>query len=343
MGNTQSFKKNNKFTCNATTNIVQGVKISSPKKTVEKVEEIVPKPPPKKKEIQIFNDLNNLYLLKNLCYGRIDKYFYELHNPYNCYNNTPPIQYDPDVDYKNYVNKSSFLEVTKLTSYDNVITLPSNYIISNIKLVNIEDINLIESMELIINDRDTFDTIHTSIFKQLQSFYKINEDNIPFFIFKYGFFTRYQTCKIKINFKKDSKKEISILINKYINLNNEKSMYQTPMYFVKEVEIENDKTFYGLNSPSYFFIPEKKINDIKLLLNNQYQINLEYDDNKHIVPLVNGLDSENYKNYMLNFSRIDIMKLSFNCENEEKIKAYFICPCILEYRTGFIGLLLFKN
>ena len=91
-----------------------------------------------------------------------------------------------------------------------------------------------------------------------------------------------------------------------------------------------------LNSPAYFFIPEKKIENIVLQLNKKFHIHL--NEEKNLIPLVNGLDVNNYKNYMLNFRRVDVAQLAFTPNpTSGPIKLYFMCLDIFRYCDGFGG------
>ena len=290
--------------------IVQGVKI--------------PEPVVKATKIHVFEDLNDLYYLKKEFKGSIDRHLENQNS-----------------DYKIYLSVSKFKRIWKGTTKDGYIELPSVNILSNLRFENVNDIDLIESVIIgfrhgFDNDYDILDNIPACIFKQLQDFYKMKRDCIPCFMFKYGLPTGYQSCKLQFRYKSNvDNKEISILVNVNQNLNNDRTSFQTPTYRIKEVEIENDK-WLSLNNPAYFFIPERKMDNILLKLNNRYHIKLKYDDNKKIVPLVNGLDFNNHGNYMLNFIRVDIAKMTFSCSCSN-VKAYFVCSTVYRYDGGFGG------
>ena len=302
--------------------IVQGVPVVQGEPVVQSV------PVVQGVKIEVHEDLNNLYYLKKMFEGCIDRH----------------LEY-PNPDYKIYLSKSKFERVWKGTTEDGYIELPGVNILSNLRFENADDIDLIESVVIgfrkgFDNDYEILDNIPTSIFKQLQDFYKMKRDCIPCFMFKYGLPTRYQTCKLKFKYKPNvEKKEISLLVNVDQNLNDDRTSFQTPVYCVKEVEIENDK-WLSLYNPAYFFIPERKMDNIVLKLNNRYHIKLKYDDDKKIVPLVNGLDFNNHANYMLNFKRVDVAKMEFLTEGysiTESMKAYFICPSVYMYHDGIGG------
>lgn len=277
-------------------------------------------------KIHVFEDLNDSYYLKEEFKGCIDRHLVHQNH-----------------DYKMYLSKNKFKRVWKGTTEDGYIELPAVNILSDLRFENVDDIDLIESVVIgfnkgFDNDYDTLNNIPTCIFKQLQDFYKMERDYIPCFMFKYGLPTRYKTCKLKFKYKPYvEKKEISILVNVDQNLNDDRTGFQTPVYRVKEVKIENDKLL-SLYNPACFFIPERKIDNIVLKLNNRYHIKLKYDDDKKIVPLVNGLNFNNHANYMLNFGRVNIVKMEFFTKgNSSNMKAYFVCPTIYMHKYGIGG------
>ena len=238
-----------------------------------------------------------------------------------------------------------FEKVWKGTTEDGYIELPSVNILSNLRFENVNDINLIESVTISCYSKnsnstnykiDWFEQIPTCIFKQLQDFYEMGRDSIPYFIFKYGIPIHYQFLKLHFKYKPNvNNKDISILVNVHKNLNDLNSNFQTLVYYVKEVEIKNDE-YLKLYDPAYFFIPEKKMDNVVLKL-NRHHIKLKYDEKKKIVPLVNSLNFNNYANFMVNFKSVDCPKMAFSNEKDESIKAYFVCIYVYRYIDGYCG------
>ena len=68
----------------------------------------------------------------------------------------------------------------------------------------------------------------------------------------------------------------------------------------------------------------------------RHHIKLKYDDEKKIVPLVNNLNFNVYTNYMVNFSRV-CSKMTFINEEDESIKAYFVCANVYRNKDGYGG------
>lgn len=269
----------------------------------------------------IFNNFEGLYDLKN--------YYNKL---YNCGYNVRGIN---DIEYKKYITNSMFSDFWRGTSKDDILNLPNdNVILTNIRFENLEDINLLESVELIYTGTEI---IPTSIFPQLQNFYKMKINQIPFFLFKYGLPLCNQECTLKFNFKKNvEKKDISIIVNVNINYNYHHNIeFKTSIYYVKEVCIYNDYKLLICSTP-YFFIPSKKIDDIQLIIEKEHVINLKYDDDKKIVPLVKSLDFNNYWNYMLDFKYIE-PELNFKDKHKNKVKFYFVCSNVYGFKDGYGG------
>ena len=297
------------------------------KKTQNQVEPKNPKPVefakskptvPKKRDPILFNNFE--------CVSDLRRYYGDSHR--NVYNAT-------DKEYKEYITKSVFSEFWRGTSKDGILTFPNgNIILTNVRFDNLKDIDLIESIELKISPNSDVETIPTSIFPQLQEFYKMRNNQLPFFLFKYGLPLCAQECTLKFNFKENiEKRDISIVANININYNDQNVGFATPVYLVKDVEYDKDK--HLIDSSPYFFIPEEKIDNIQLMLDNRYIINLAYDYDKKIVPLVKGLDVNLYWNYMLDFKRVDMARLKF--APEHKMKLYFVCYNEYMFKDGYGG------
>jgi len=245
------------------------------------------------------------------------------------------VYYATDKYHKEYVTKSVFSEFWQGTSKDGVLTFPNgNIILTNIRFESLEDIDLVESIELNITSNIYTEVIPTSIFPQLREFYKMRDNQLPFFLFKYGLPLCEQECTLRFNFKENvEKREISIVVNININYNSKTESFLTPTYLVKEIEFEKDKELY-LQSCPYFFIPEERIDDIQLMVDKNI-VNLEYDDDKKIVPLVKNPTLDLYWNYMLNFKRVDRTSMKFT--PDRKMKLYFVCYNEYMFENGYGG------
>ena len=244
MGNNQSSIKPKPTSIVQGIHVDQGTKIDvKPKIDIKPKIDVKPKIDIKPK-IEIYEDLNNIYYLKNMFKGAIDKY---LENSTYLINN-----------YKIYLSRTRFERIWKGKTEDGYLELPCVNVLSNVRFENINDIDLIESVTISYNVNQPLEQIPTCIFKQLQDFYKMERNCIPYFLFKYGLPIHYQSCKLRFKYKPNvDNKEISIIVNVNQNLNNFKENINVPVYYIKEEEIKNDNRL-NLYTPSYFFIPRKK-------------------------------------------------------------------------------------
>lgn len=341
-----------------------------PKILVKQEETIKQEPVVKKIENPIeVMDINQIYKIRPYFYSTIDQYFYKYnyyrnnyyrnngysHNIHNIYN----IPYTKDELIKNYkdaLSKFIFSEKVELISDNNgEIIIPLNQVITNMQIKNMNDLDLIEKIEISYGEY-TIDIIPTNIFTQLQNFYHMKQNEIPFYLLKDGMPLPIdsQLAKLKFHFKinvnlegkeKNSKKPIAILFDSYkktmqLKMFKTKMNFEIPMFYIREIEVENDKLI-NFNSCPCCFIPSEKMDNIDLIINNKYKFHLKYDDKKKWVPMVQNLDSNYYFGYMLNFQRVDTVKLRFDTP-KKKIKLFFICLCIFRYSAGFGGY-MYKN
>ena len=96
-----------------------------------------------------------------------------------------------------------------------------------------------------------------------------------------------------------------------------------------------------LNFPIYLFIANKKLKNIKLILEKDKsepeEFNLEQDKN-NVIYLINNKDLNNISRYSLNFSIMDKAYLHYDCQDEEGLKMIAIVSQVSRMMNGMCGL-----
>ena len=258
--------------------------------------------------------------------------------------------------YIDYVSNAKFVETTEPSSliidkrYKQIIyTLfktgleDKHCFFKNLRLKNQEDLDKIESFVIECGGQK-FDKIYTWTFPQLQSFYKMTETEIPFSYFKYGaVYTKYHDVKIYITLKKDIQEDIPLLVDVYENLNeNKDTLLQLLSYQAPCLHISNHKkneTELNINHPCYFFVCNKKLDNIILQFNREFKKEFKLvQEQNGIIRLTNTLNSDDFSNYCVNFSRIYYATLKYNCLDDEGLMLCAVNSQIIRVASGMAGL-----
>lgn len=279
---------------------------------------------------------------------------------------------------KNQMPKSTFIETLELKNvkdkYSNIYKIEKNiseniaeniaenvvkkeeqfnkYIYKNLRFENEKNIDKIEHIILYIGGVK-FDKFYGDFYKQLQNLYEMK--NIPFYIFKNGLISQqYHEFEIDITFKNKETHDVKILVDKYKNceLSNRLykfSTYQNYNFYIQPNKCDNkiyDNKFTVINHPVYLFISNKKIKNIKLIINinvdsEPEEFNLKQDENL-IIHLTDNKDLNYFSNYFLNFSKIHSYKLKFDCDNYNNLKIIAINSHPVRMMNGMIGLMYSK-
>ena len=256
--------------------------------------------------------------------------------------------------YIDYVSNAKFVETTESLRIDKrnkqiIYTLfktgleDKQFFFKNLRLKNQEDLDKIESFEIECGGQ-RFDTIYTWTFPQLQSFYKMTETEIPFSYFKYGaVYTKYHDVRIYITLKKDIQEDIPLLIDVYENLNeNKDTSLELLSYQSQCLHISNHKkneTVLNINHPCYFFVCNKKLDNIILQFNGEFKKEFKLvQEQNGIIRLTNKLNSDDFSNYCVNFSKIDLATLKYNCLDDEGLMLCAINSQITRVMSGMAGL-----